>query len=85
MKSLIERLKEKVSTEWVNGNDRKLFTEIIQTLELREAEIARKDKLLAEAKKYSSHKFDCKHLGPNHECSCGWNEWLAALEAEVEK
>lgn len=56
--NLIERLKEKVSTEWVNGNDRKLFTEIIQNLERCEAEIARKDKLLTEAKSIIDDRAD---------------------------
>lgn len=35
-------------------------------------------------KKYASHKYDCKHLGPGHECSCGFNEALASYKAAVE-
>ena len=37
-------------------------------------------KLVADFKKLAGHKFDCKFMANNHECSCGFNFALSPFE-----
>ena len=59
----------------------KVVIERNELVEELRVDLATANALLDKALKLASHKFDCKYLGPGHECSCSFN----GLRKEIEQ